>query len=249
MKIVIFVHVTMTIVKASLGRASAVQGKGQKCRFEDKSVSRTFTMSFIFYLLLIFGPNPLARALAQDHMDQDDFPSQELQDEPNIFPSLRRGLISEPIQPFHLRRVFLKEEMKSEEKTEKLVEDNVTEENDVEVTNEFGGYINEATIGNENDVTKENEVNLTQENVNGIDVTKGYGDDVTKENEFHLIPKENGVDVTKENGVEVYVTKDFGISRSNQEVSIAIGEGSDENIVEMDTAMMDQSSADGGEGL
>ena len=48
---------------------------------------------------------------------------------------------------------------------------------------------------------------------------------------------------------EVYVTKDFGISRSYQEVSIAIGEGSDENIVEMDTAMMDQSSADGGEGL
>ena len=211
-------------------------------------------MSFIFYLLLIFGPNPLARALAQDHMDQDDFPSQELQDEPNIFPSLRRGLISEPIQPFHLSRVLLKEEMKSEEKTEKLVEDNVTEENDVEVTNEFGGYINEATKGNENDVTKENEINLTQENVNGIDVTKGYGDDVTKENEFHLIPKENGVDVTKENGVEVnvksevYVTKDFGISRSYQEVSIAIGEGSDENIVEMDTAMMDQSSSTGGQG-
>ena len=220
-------------------------------------------MSFIFYLLLIFGPNPLARALAQDHMDQDDFPSQELQDEPNIFPSLKRGLISEPNQglisepnqPFNLRRVFLQEEMKSEEKTEKLVEDNVTEENDVEVTNEFGGYINEVTKGNENDVTKENEVNLTQENVNGIDVTKGYGDDVTKENEFHLIPKENGVDVTKENGVEVnmksevYVTKAFGISRSYQEVSIAIGEGSDENIVEMDTAMMDQSSSAGGEGL
>ena len=186
-------------------------------------------MSFIFYLLLIFGPNPLARALAQDHMDQDDFPSQELQDEPNIFPSLKRGLISEPIQPFHLSRVLLQEEVKSEEKTEKLVEDNVTEENDVEVTNEFGGYINEATKGNENDVTKENE--------------------------FHLIPKENGVDVTKENGVEVnvksevYVTKAFGISRSYQEVSIAIGEGSDENIVEMDTAMMDQSSSADGEGL
>ena len=84
-------------------------------------------------------------------------------------------------------------------------------------------------------------------------MTKANENDVTKENENELT-QPNGVDVTKENGVEVnaksevYVTKDFGISRSYQEVSIAIGEGSDENIVEMDTAMMDQSSSAGGEG-
>merc|ERR1719209_1805660 len=46
------------------------------------------------------------------------------------------------------------------------------------------------------------------------------------------------VDVTKEYGIEV--TKEYGIEL----VAIQVGEGSDENIIEMDVAMMEQSSED-----
>jgi len=49
------------------------------------------------------------------------------------------------------------------------------------------------------------------------------------------------VDVTKEYGIEV--TKEYGIEL----VAIQVGEGSDENIIEMDVAMMEQ-SAEGVEG-
>ena len=46
------------------------------------------------------------------------------------------------------------------------------------------------------------------------------------------------LDVTKEYGIAV--TKEYGIEL----VAIQVGEGSDENIIEMDVAMMEQSSED-----
>ena len=134
----------------------------------------------IFCLLLLLGHHPLVRVLA----DQDDHPNQEH----SSFPSLKgnmRGLISgDPyaIGPSHLRRISLLEEVeptKEKEKTEKLVE---------------------------------------------VDVTKEYGIGVTKE---------YGIAVTKDYGIEV--------------VAIQVGEGSDENIIEMDVAMMEQ-TAEGVEG-
>ena len=142
-------------------------------------------MALIFHLvLLLFGQHPLLRVLAHDHMDEDDFPGQDLQDH-SSFPSLNRHpLISAnpyAIRPSHLRRISLHQETvkaaKEEEKTEKLVE--------VEVT------------------------------------------------------KEDGVQVTKEYGIEV--TKEFEIEL----VAIQVGEGSDENIIEMDVAMMESEGVEG----
>ena len=52
------------------------------------------------------------------------------------------------------------------------------------------------------------------------------------------VTKEYGIEVTKEYGIEV--TKEYGIEL----VAIQVGEGSDENIIEMDVAMMEQSSED-----
>ena len=54
------------------------------------------------------------------------------------------------------------------------------------------------------------------------------------------VTKEYGVEVTKEQWVEV--TKEYGIEL----VAIQVGEGSDENIIEMDVAMMESNGVEGG---